>query len=157
MAYLLTLPNEALYPILEHLSPNDAVSFALICRGLHDLEATERIKQHRELQKTYTDLHFSGCHFHQRSIEDHPIKMLEAMYTNPSIRFYPLSLTFRCCANTIDDLHEIDWDHERAQTATARKSWMNNLDSIVSMMSPLEAECFGHRHTPEDSDVNFRQ
>jgi len=80
--------------------------------------------------------------------------MLEAMYTNPSIRFYPRSLTVKCCANSIDDLHEIDWDHERAQTATARKSWMNNLDSIFSMISPLEAECFGHWHTPEVSHVS---
>ncbi len=31
---------------------------------------------------------------------------------------------------------------------------MNNLDSIFSMMSPLEAECFGHLHTPEVSHVS---
>lgn len=147
--YLLELPNEAIQPVLEYLSPADAVNFASTCRQICRLEASDTIQKHRGLQTKYTHLKFSGCHFHGTSMRERPLTLLIAVVAEPSIRYYARSLTVETCFDVVEDADT--W-----QIGVVRDLWKERREEILDLMLPVERACFGEWDWPEiDENSDF--
>lgn len=136
---------EVILQIVEYLSPANGVNFASTCKQIREIEATEPVRQHRQLQKAYTDLRFSGCHFHETSIKEHPMMLLKAIVANPSIQYYPRSLTIKTCLRNLEvPMCDTDEDGEIVKTMLARDVEKECWAGVIAMMSPVGLKCFGN-------------
>ena len=86
MSHLRKLPNETLLQIISEISPDDIVNFAL-CSKLLSTLAADRLKEHRQLQATWTKLDYSGSFMHED--KHHPVKLLRILCLDERIASYP--------------------------------------------------------------------
>lgn len=86
---LLTLPNELLHHIIDSVSPDDIVNFALCCKDVHTL-AIDSLKVHRERVQMFTKVAFKDCYRHTGVA--HPVTLLIAIHLDWKVAYYPKSI-----------------------------------------------------------------
>ena len=105
MPNLLDLPNEILRSIIDCADPGDLDHFADSSPLLKSL-ATNALEVHHERKQEYMNIEVFGCHEH---IGHHPLYLLEQIYANPQLAWYPTSLRVECCGRNGEEHTDEDF------------------------------------------------
>ena len=126
--YLLSLPNEIKFRVIDELDPEDLGSLVLSNKTFYDISQSA-ILQHQTYLKEYSVLHFGDPGSWQHDwVGDHVLLFLKEILQNPRITYYPKSI------------HIAEWDYDNEDEENLPEERDGVISSCGTQLAALGAD-----------------